>query len=73
MGHIDPVAETGDIDNGKGNEQPQDLIKNRLRMAHLVLPDKCRTQMFVEMSETCGRMKLQKTKKLHIVTEGELQ
>ncbi len=26
MGHIDPVAETGGIDNGKGNEQPQNLI-----------------------------------------------
>lgn len=45
MGHIDPVTETGDIDNGKGNEQPQDLIKNRLRTARLVSPDKYNIQM----------------------------
>lgn len=27
MGHANTVAETGGFDNGKGNEQPQSLIK----------------------------------------------
>lgn len=45
MGHIDPVAETGDNDNGKRNEQSQDLIENVLRMARLVSPNKYNIQM----------------------------
>ena len=27
MGHANTVAETGGFDNGKGNEQPQSLMK----------------------------------------------
>lgn len=50
MGHIDPVAETGDIDNGKGNEQPQNLITNRQRMARLVSPGNYRIQMRLTVS-----------------------
>ena len=45
MGHIDPVAETGGIDNGKGNEQPQSLIEKLPADGTLDFLDRHNTQM----------------------------